>query len=174
MKTYKSMMNIQSKNILRTLIFIIMVSPVISNASSVANRQNKNPMIIYKSPSCGCCTAWVDHIKHAGFSAKIQHPQNINLIKNTLGVASTYQACHTASLNGYLFEGHIPATVIKNFLGDQPDALGLAVPGMPMGSPGMDTAGSFNPYHVLLLKKDGTSEVYATVSSNNISYSEVK
>jgi hypothetical protein len=132
-------------------------------------------MVVYKSPTCGCCGDWVDHMNAVGFMTKIQHPQDLNAIKETLGVAPVYQACHTATMQDYTFEGHIPADVIQKFLGNKPsNALGLAVPGMPMGSPGMDTNGNFRPYQVLQLNKDGSSTPYASVSARNTVYLENK
>ena len=135
------------------------------------------PMVVYKSPSCGCCGAWIDQMTEAGFSSTIKHPSDLNSIKQQLGVAPRYQACHTATQSEHVFEGHIPADVIQHFLDNTPShALGLAVPGMPMGSPGMDmdrdTEKKFRPYTVLQLNKDGSSTPYAAVSAREISYQE--
>jgi hypothetical protein len=125
-------------------------------------------MVVYKSPTCGCCGDWVDHMSEAGFSAKIQHPKDLNTIKDQLGIAPVYQSCHTATLQDYLFEGHIPAEVVKHFLAEEPkNAIGLAVPGMPLGSPGMDFGGdNYRSYQVLQLNKDGSSSVYGEVSGD--------
>jgi hypothetical protein len=131
------------------------------------------PMVVYKSPTCGCCGGWVDHMKAAGFSTKIEHPKDLNTIKDQLGVAPIYQACHTATLKGYVFEGHIPANVIEHFIAKNSAAAGLAVPGMPMGSPGMDTNGNFRPYQVVQLNKDGSSTPYAKVSANIIYWEKI-
>ncbi len=111
-------------------------------------------------------------MEEAGFRTKVKHPDNLNETKKLLGVAPGYQACHTASTQGYVFEGHIPADVVKHFLNTKPEAIGLAVPGMPMGSPGMDSGMDFRPYEILLLKKDGSSEPYAKVSSTETIYYE--
>ncbi|MFT7387510.1 MAG: hypothetical protein ACI8VC_000750 [Candidatus Endobugula sp.] len=132
------------------------------------------PMVVYKSPSCGCCGAWIDHMQQAGFSTTVQHPKDLNTIKNQLGIPPYYQACHTATQHGYVFEGHIPADVIQHFLANKPDAKGLAVPGMPMGSPGMDTHRDFDAYDVLVLNKDGSDSPYARISSDKIIYLEEK
>lgn len=130
-------------------------------------------MVVYKSPSCGCCGAWIDHMTEAGFSSTVQHPKNLNAIKQTLGVAPAYQACHTSTLQDYVFEGHIPADVIQHFLANKPvNAAGLAVAGMPMGSPGMDTDRPFRAYQVVQLNQDGSSTPYATVSASNTIYLE--
>lgn len=140
-----------------------------ANAEKIAR-----PMVVYKSPTCGCCGAWVDHMNEAGFSTKIQHPNDMNTIKDQLGISPVYQACHTAAHKGYVFEGHIPADVIEHFLTKKPDALGLAVPGMPLGSPGMDSDRAFRPYQVLQLNNDGSSTPYAKVSASKTIYLEKK
>lgn len=143
----------------------------IANAEKIAT----GSMVVYKSPSCGCCAAWIDHMKQMVFSPTIKHPDDINTIKNQLGIAPAYQACHTATLKGYAFEGHIPADVIRQFLAEKPsDVIGLAVPGMPMGSPGMDTNRKYRPYQVLQLNKDGSSTPYAEVSASKTVYLEKK
>ena len=132
-------------------------------------------LVVYKSPTCGCCGDWVDHMSEDGFSTKIQHPKDLNTIKDQLGIAPVYQSCHTATLQDYLFEGHIPAEVVKHFLTEEPkDAIGLAVPGMPLGSPGMDFGGdNYRSYQVLQLNKDGSSTVYGEVSGDKkITYRE--
>jgi hypothetical protein len=128
-------------------------------------------MVVYKSPTCVCCGDWVEHIELAGISAKIQHPSDLNTIKDQLGVSPVYQACHTGALEGYVFEGHVPADVIQQFLVDKPkNAIGLAVPGMPLGSPGMETDSQFRPYQVRQLNKDGSSTPYAKVSASKTVY----
>ena len=127
---------------------------------------------VYKSPSCGCCGDWVEHIEAAGFSASIHHPENLHRIKAERGIAPRYGACHTAiSSQGYVFEGHIPARYIRQFLENPPRAaLGLAVPAMPAGSPGMEMDGRFSPYQVLLLDKDGGHTVFARVATQTEPY----
>lgn len=119
-------------------------------------------MTVYKSPTCGCCAEWVEHVEQQGFTTTIEHPQNLNAVKQELGLQPQYASCHTGVTEaGYLFEGHIPAKTIHEFLRNPPkDALGLAVPGMPVGSPGMEVDDRFTPYAVLLLKKDGSAEEY--------------
>lgn len=132
-------------------------------------------LVVYKSPTCGCCGDWADHMSEAGFSTKIQHPKDLNTIKDQLGIAPVHQSCHTATLQDYLFEGHIPAEVVKHFLAEEPKgAIGLAVPGMPLGSPGMDFGGdNYRQYQVLQLNSDGSSSVYGEVSGDRkITYRE--
>ncbi|MDP1930643.1 MAG: DUF411 domain-containing protein [Gammaproteobacteria bacterium] len=127
---------------------------------------------VLKDPSCGCCALWVDHITERGFAAQISHPSDLNREKLERGIAPQYQSCHTAvSSEGYVFEGHVPANLIQRFLDDKPEnAIGLAVPGMPLGSPGMELGEQFQPYDVLLLKTDGSAEVYARVNTKAEQY----
>lgn len=137
-------------------------------AAQIANQPHSlDSLDVYKDPSCGCCQFWIDHAEEAGFQTNIIHPANLSLVKMEQGIAAQYQSCHTAvSPEGYVFEGHVPAKVITRFLSEQPeDAIGLAVPGMPLGSPGMEVGDRFTPYDVLLLKKDGSAEVYQHFSS---------
>lgn len=122
---------------------------------------------VYKSPTCGCCTLWMNHLADQGITSAGHHPDALGALKRELGVPARYGSCHTGvSQEGFVFEGHVPARYITQFLNDPPDdALGLTVPAMPLGSPGMEYNNQFAPYEVLLLKKDGTVEVYAAVES---------
>ena len=154
---------------------VFTITPAV-NAGNSANAHGPIswPMVVYKSPNCGCCGSWVKHIEAAGFSTKIEHPKDLNMIKDQLSVAPIYQACHTATLKGYVFEGHIPANVIEYFIAKNSAAAGLAVPNMPMGSPGMDINANFRPYQVVQLNKDGSSTPYAKVSANKTIYWDKK
>lgn len=127
---------------------------------------------VYKDESCGCCVGWIAHADERGFNPKVFHPENLHSIKEKHGILAKWQSCHTAvSKEGYVFEGHIPAKYISQFLASPPEnALGLAAPGMPMGSPGMEMGNNFHNYDVILMKKDGTSEVYATVKNQTEQY----
>ncbi len=120
---------------------------------------------VFKNPSCDCCGRWMSHVDSLGFKATHHHPTDLNAVKTELGIAPEYQSCHTGvSKDGYVFEGHIPAKVMQRFLAEKPkSALGLAVPGMPMGSPGMEMGSHYDDYDVLLLKKDGSAEVYEQI-----------
>jgi hypothetical protein len=110
-------------------------------------------------------------MESADFSVRVRQPENLDNIKKMLGISPVYQACHTSVKSGYFFEGHIPADVIKHFLKEKPtNVAGLAVPGMPMGSPGMDVPGRYRPYEVLIVYKDGSSTPYAQVSIDGIAY----
>jgi hypothetical protein len=123
-------------------------------------------MEVFKQASCGCCGDWVDHIENAGFVVKTTDLQDLNPVKDEFGIQPRYQSCHTGVVEGYIFEGHIPASLVHRFLEEKPaGAIGLSVPGMPIGSPGMEMGERFDNYDVLLLKRDGSSEVYAHIDS---------
>ncbi|WP_163833502.1 DUF411 domain-containing protein [Spartinivicinus ruber] len=122
---------------------------------------------VYKSPQCGCCAKWVDHIEQAGFTTQVINTNSLAEIKTQFAIAPNHRSCHTAvSQQGYVFEGHIPAKVIKRFLQEQPkNAVGLSVAGMPVGSPGMEVKNNFMPYQVVMLLKDGSTKTYAQINS---------
>jgi hypothetical protein len=113
-------------------------------------------VLTYKSPYCGCCKEWVKHMEDAGFDVQVEEHTNMNPIKEKLGIEPELASCHTAVIGEYVFEGHIPATDIKAFLENPPkNAKGLAVPGMPMGSPGMEYGDKKDPYHVYAYNEEG-------------------
>lgn len=129
-------------------------------------------LTVYKSPTCGCCGEWVEHVEAAGFRSTTEHPEDLSGLKDKLGVPQNLRSCHTAvSKQGYVFEGHIPARYIQAFLENPPkDSLGLSVPGMPVGSPGMEVDDKFMPYKVFSLQADGSTEVYASIDSPDMQY----
>lgn len=116
---------------------------------------------VYKSPTCGCCNKWIDHLKTNGFTVRSHDTDNVAQHKVRLGVPSGYGACHTAEVNGYVVEGHVPAKEIKRMLKEKPRARGLVVPAMPVGSPGMEAGGRVDPYMVFLVNRDGATRTYA-------------
>jgi len=119
---------------------------------------------VWKDPGCGCCKDWVKHLEADGFRVTVRDVGN-NAARKRLGVDLKYGSCHTALVGGYVVEGHVPAREIRRLLKERPRALGLAVPGMPVGSPGMDGpvyGDRKDPYDVLLLAKDGGARVYQT------------
>ena len=129
---------------------------------SIAAAQTKpTPITVYKTPTCGCCAKWVEHLKASGFAPTVHDMPSVDEVKNKAGVPADLRTCHTAMVNGYVIEGHVPADVIRKLLKEHPDVAGLAVPGMPMGSPGMDQGGATASYDVIAFKKDGTTGVYA-------------
>lgn len=123
---------------------------------------------VWKDPNCGCCNDWVAHLTTNGFQVKV-HDTGNNAMRSQLGIAEKYGSCHTALVAGYALEGHVPSGDIKRLLQERPAGIGLAVPGMPVGSPGMDGpeyGKRKDAYSVLLLKKDGSSTVYQTYEGN--------
>jgi hypothetical protein len=114
---------------------------------------------VHKDPTCGCCGGWVAHLQVNGFDAKVIETTKLNPLKAKLGVPIDLAACHTAEVEGYVVEGHVPASAIKRLLAERPKARGLAVPGMPQGSPGM--TGEYEKYDVIVFGPD-ERRVYAT------------
>jgi hypothetical protein len=117
-------------------------------------------IVVYKSPTCGCCGKWVEHMEKAGFSVDVENMSDVAPIKRELGIPGRMQSCHTAKVGDYFVEGHVPADLVKRLLADKPDIKGLTVPGMPMGSPGMEGPRK-DPYDVIAIGKDGGYRVYA-------------
>ena len=122
---------------------------------------------VYKDVNCGCCKDWIEHAQNHGLTATSQHPKDLSLFKDRYGVPTEMRSCHTAvTTDGYVFEGHVPAKYVAQFLANPPaQAIGLAVPGMPVGSPGMEYQGQFAPYQIMQINKDGTNQVYADIES---------
>ncbi|MDR3322886.1 MAG: DUF411 domain-containing protein [Zoogloeaceae bacterium] len=120
---------------------------------------------VYKNPYCGCCGNWIKHLQATGFSVRVHETSDTDATRRQLGMPATYASCHTAKMTiagkSYLFEGHVPAGDIQRLLREKPAALGLAVPGMPAGSPGMEVPkGQEQPYETLLILPDGSARVY--------------
>ena len=119
---------------------------------------------VWKDPNCGCCKDWIAHMEQSGFRANVADEGN-NAARARLGVAQKFASCHTALVQGYVIEGHVPVADIQRLLKEKPKALGLAVPGMPIGSPGMDGpayGGRHDAYQVLLIQKDGSAQVFTS------------
>lgn len=117
-------------------------------------------VIVYKSPSCGCCKAWMKHLEENGFKVTGKDMDNVQPIKNDLGVPGKLSSCHTAVVDGYVIEGHVPAGDIQRLLKERPKIVGLSAPGMPPSSPGMDQQGKV-PYDVVTFDAKGNSTVWA-------------
>jgi hypothetical protein len=115
---------------------------------------------VYKSPYCGCCTEWAKHMVDNGFRVKSINVDDVPAARARLGMPEHYGSCHTAKIGSYVIEGHVPAADIKRLLKEKPKAVGLAAPGMPGGSPGMESAKK-EPYDVLLVGSDGKAKVFA-------------
>lgn len=129
------------------------------------NRQEaKNQLtevVMYKNPGCQCCTKWAKYMEHHGFAVTVRPSRQMPAIKAEKGVPYQLASCHTAIIDGYVVEGHVPIQEIERLLTERPDAIGIAVPGMPQGAPGMIT-GKRDPYQVILFKEDGSQTVYAS------------
>jgi hypothetical protein len=116
---------------------------------------------VSKNPTCGCCGEWINHLERYGFAVTARNVDNMNPIKERVGVPFGMGSCHTAEVGGYFIEGHVPAEEVERLLAERPKAKGLTVPGMPIGSPGMEHGDRVDPYKVYLVHEDGTTSVYA-------------
>jgi hypothetical protein len=114
---------------------------------------------VWRTASCGCCGAWVRHLQESGFATRVHFVEDTSAARREAGVPEAYGSCHTAKVGGYALEGHVPAAEIRRLLAEKPRAVGLAVPGMPMGSPGMEGPAKM-PYDVMLVRDGGKASVY--------------
>ncbi len=118
---------------------------------------------VLKDPNCGCCSAWIDILKADGFGVTVEEarPADLTRFKLRHGIPKTMISCHTGGIEGYMIEGHVPAADIRRLLNTRPDAIGLAVPGMPFGSPGMGPESEREAYDVFLIRRDGSTEIFS-------------
>lgn len=123
---------------------------------------NPIEITVYRSASCGCCGKWVEHLQQNQFKVKTVISDDMQAIKEKYAVPDKLASCHTAIVDGYIVEGHVPADDIKNLLQNKPKILGIAAPGMPMGSPGMEMDGQKQNYRVISYDKAGQFEVFST------------
>jgi len=133
------------------LIAVLGSAPVLAQSSA--------PVEVFKSPYCGCCGKWVEHLRQNGFQVNTHDVEDVTAARTKMGMPDRLGSCHTAKIGGYVVEGHVPAADIQRLLKEKPKALGLAVPSMPPGSPGMDSAKPM-PYQTLLVRTDGTTQVF--------------
>ena len=147
----------------RAFLTLALTAPALIGAPALL-RAAQPALTVAKSPSCGCCGAWVDRMRVAGFAAHVEGVTNevLYALKTRAGLHPDFWSCHTARIDGYVIEGHVPAEDIRRLLAGQPAALGLSVPGMPVGSPGMEIGGRIDPYHTLLIGLDGSASVFAS------------
>ena len=146
---------------MRTLIIAAVSVLVLSAVSSGQQKPKPVPMSVYKSPACGCCANWVDYMRKNGFDAKVQDVDNIGAVKLKLGVREEFSSCHTTEVGGYIVEGHVPVEVVQRMLKERPKIAGIAVAGMPAGSPGMEVpSGKKDSYNILAFTSDGKTTVY--------------
>ena len=127
--------------------------------SSIFAMEGKT-MTVYKSPFCGCCSDWIDIMKSKGFEVKTIETNEVNTIKQKAGLQAGQTSCHTAFVDGYVIEGHVDYSAIKKMLVEKPNILGITVPGMPIGSPGMEQGNTKQAYNILYVNKDGSTGVY--------------
>jgi hypothetical protein len=132
----------------------LVTAPVVSFAAPAQ-------MVVNKDPNCGCCTGWVEHVRAAGFDVRVIEMADLAPLKSKLGIPRSLSSCHTAQIDGYVIEGHVPAAVIKRLLSERPTAIGLAVPGMPVGSPGMEVPGTPDDHYNVVLFGPSGQQVYA-------------
>ena len=138
-------------------VHLLLASLLLSAAAQAAEPQTID---VYRDPNCGCCKAWISHLRDNGFTVNDHVEPNMSAVKQRLGVAPRLASCHTGVIDGKFVEGHVPAEQIQ-LLAKRPDLRGLAVPGMPMGSPGMEMGDHKDAYQVIGLTRDGTDEVVA-------------
>lgn len=145
----------------RTLIAGVLMSFALA-ACAQSSEPERPGIVVYKSESCGCCKLWVRHLSKFGFPVEVHDVDNLNSVKERVGVPFGKGSCHTAEVGGYFIEGHVPADDIQRLLRERPKAKGLTVPGMPAGSPGMEVpSGKTQSYEVLLVAEDGTTSVFS-------------
>jgi len=155
----------------RLLFVMVICLGVFSTGYSAETEENSGTakLIVYKDPQCGCCGKWVKHMRMAGFDVRTKNTNNMTAVKNKFGIKPQHRSCHTAVAveEGFIFEGHIPASIIKQFLASPPEnAKGLIVPGMPAGSPGMEVAGQKGRYDILLIRSNGDVETFLHVDED--------
>jgi hypothetical protein len=124
-------------------------------------------ILVHKDPNCSCCTGWVQHLKDASFAVTVEETTDLQPVRRRLGVPADLAACHTAEVDGYVLEGHVPAAAVRSLLEKRPTATGLAVPGMPAGSPGME-GGAPRPYNVILFGAFGRQPFMRFVGAENV------
>jgi hypothetical protein len=143
----------------RALLSFLAVSPL----ATLAARPSQVLVEVWKDPECGCCKDWVSHLQAAGFAVKV-HANGNDAMRARLGMPQKVASCHTALVGGYALEGHVPARDVRRLLKEKPRAVGLTVPGMPVGAPGMDGpiyGKRRDPYEVLLVLESGETQVYS-------------
>lgn len=145
--------------------FAIIAAAVLLLAGSVGMtaQAQSTTVEVYKSPTCGCCNKWVDHLRSHGFTVRAINTDTIDELKTSRGVPRQVRSCHTALVGAYVVEGHVPAADVQRLLRERPAILGIAVPGMPIGSPGMEVSGvKAQPFNVMAFAKDGSTRVFAS------------
>jgi hypothetical protein len=141
--------------------FFVLLLLVLSLSAAAQGPKSAGSVTVYKSPSCGCCSKWIDHMRANGFEVTSHNVDDIAALKAKHGVPSRAASCHTSLIGDYVVEGHVPADAVKRLLRERPNVRGLAVPGMPMGSPGMEVpSGQKDPYAIVSFDAEGRQTVY--------------
>lgn len=155
-------------------IILFFISLLLGGYSPVVSAgDNDNKLLVFKSPTCGCCNNWISHMESNGFKVEAIDKVNMAVVKSQYGIDGPLQSCHTAVdlASGFVFEGHIPAGIVRQFLARPPvGAKGLAVPGMPAGSPGMEMGDRFDPYQVVQINEGGAPVLYMNVETQAAQY----
>jgi hypothetical protein len=144
------------RSIAATLVVMIAAAPVVAAATEVA---------VVKTPGCGCCDAWADHLRADAFDVAMRETDALTRLHRLAGVPEGLDGCHMARVEGYVVSGHVPAADVRRLLAERPDAVGLSVPGMPIGSPGMEMGEIRDAFDVLLIRRDGGTEVFSRHSA---------
>ena len=140
----------------------LLLAVTLSGCSPTTAEPSLPGVTVHKSATCGCCQLWVDRLRGAGFTVEVRNEDNLNEVKQRVGIPYGMGSCHTAEVAGYFVEGHVPIEDVQRLLRERPDAKGLTVPGMPAGSPGMEgPSGQVQPYEVFLVGRDGTTIVFS-------------
>ena len=140
----------------------LLLAVTLSGCSPTTVEPSLPGVTVHKSATCGCCQLWVDRLRGAGFTVEVRNEDNLNDVKQRVGIPYGMGSCHTAEVAGYFVEGHVPIEDVQRLLHERPDAKGLTVPGMPAGSPGMEVpSGQVQPYEVLLVGRDGSTTVFS-------------
>ncbi len=152
-------------------VFLLVLSLAVSSCTNADSTENVGggdsgaDIFVYKSPTCGCCKTWISHLKDEGFNVTSEDVEDVTPYKNKYGVSRGMSSCHTALIEGYVVEGHVPGWDVERMLKEKPDIIGLTVPRMPRGTPGMEMNeqnDKKDPYEVLAIKKDGSTYVFTS------------
>ena len=141
-------------------ILMLAIFSILAMTTAIASDALVRDIVVYKNPECGCCTKWVKYLQDNNYNVTIEHTRDVLAVKKRLGVPEKLAACHTAVIDGYVVEGHITHRDIKRLLLFRPDIKGIAVPGMPVGTPGMESGSTVQPYNVMSFDEHGTVEVF--------------
>ena len=148
----------------RSALALVAASLVLQRSPAEAE---SSAILVHKDPNCSCCSGWVRHLKDSGFAVRVEETTNLQPVRKRLGVPVDLAACHTAEVDGYVLEGHVPAAAVRRLLEQRPSAIGLAVPGMPAGSPGME-GGTPQRYDVVLFGKTDRQPFMHFVGAENV------